>query len=108
MKYLAATLPGGLTIEAPNDIPQGGLSTLDTILGNGITLFIIAGTILALIYLAWGGINMITSRGDKSKLQSAQGKITWAIIGLILLFSSFFIISIVSYLFDVELLRLGY
>lgn len=107
MDYIAVTLPGGLTIQAPNSIPQGGLSELDNILGNAITLFIIAGIILSLIYLAWGGISWISSGGDKAKLQSARAKITWAIIGLVLLFASFFIISIISYLFNIELLRLS-
>ena len=106
MEYLAVTFPGGLTINAPNTIPQGGLPTLQKILSNGITLFMIAGIILALILLAWGGINWIYSGGDKSKLQSARAQITWALIGLVLLFLSFFILGIISYLFNIDLLYL--
>ena len=107
MEYLAFTFPGGLTINAPKTVPQGGLSRLSSILGNAIAIFIIAGIILALAFLVWGGISWITSGGDKAKLQSARSKITGAIVGLILLFLSFFIMSIVSYLFHIELLNLS-
>lgn len=107
MEYLAFTFPGGLTINAPSTVPQGGLVQLNTILGNAITLFIIAGMILALAFLVWGGISWITSGGDKAKLQSARSKITGATVGLTLLFLSFFILSIISYFFNIELLNLS-
>lgn len=54
-----------------------------------------------------GGISWITSGGDKNKLQAARAKLTWAVGGLVVAFAAFFIVSIIGYLFNVDLLKLG-
>ena len=97
---------GGETINAPNGIPNGNLGSLQDILANAIVLFIIAGSFLLVIYIVWAGIQWITSSGDKAKLAAARGRLTWAIIGLVVIFSSFFIINAIGYLFKVNLLKL--
>lgn len=109
---LALTLPGangqpGQTINPPASIPKGGLTTLQSILSNGITLFLIFGILLTIITIIWSGIQWGSSGGDKAKLQSARNRITWAVIGFILLLLSFFILNIIGYFFKVNLLNLN-
>ena len=48
---------------------------------------IVFATVLTLAYLIWGGIDWITSGGDKTKLEAAQGKLRHAVIGLAIIAS---------------------
>ena len=54
-----------------------------------------------------GGMQWITSGGDKTKLEAARKRITYAIIGLIVALMSFLIVNILGYLFGVKLLNIG-
>ena len=51
--------------------------------------------------MIWGGIDWITSEGDKKKLDSARGKITLAILGLIVVFVAFILAQIIFNFFGV-------
>ena len=51
-----------------------------TLIGNILPYIFGAAGIALLIYLVLGGFQMMTSRGDPKAMQSAQGKITNAII----------------------------
>lgn len=55
-------------------------------------MFIIAAT-LAVIYLMYGGIKWITSRGDKIAVESARKHIVAALIGLVIVAGSFFALN---------------
>ncbi len=77
--------PGSLNPNVdPTSIPQ--------LLIN--MLFIIAA-FLAVAYLMFGGIKWITSRGDKVAVESARKHIVAAIIGLVVVAGSFFILQVV-------------
>jgi hypothetical protein len=52
--------------------------------------FLIA-TFVALYWLAWGVFEYIFAGGDKQKLSSARGRITWAIVGLVFVLLAFLI-----------------
>ncbi len=104
MKELALTL-GGVQINPPSGVPAGGLSYLQIVLNNALTIFIIAGIFLVLIFIVWAGISWITSGGDKNKLAAARARATWAIIGLIIILLAFFIINTLSFFFKVSLLN---
>jgi len=97
---------GGQQINPPSGIPSGGLSNLRGILANALLLFIIAGAFLLVIYIVWAGIQWITSGGDKAKLTAARQKLTWAIIGFVVVLSSFFIMDTIGFFFKVNLLKL--
>ena len=61
----------------------------------------IFGLGLTLVFLIVGGIKWVVSGGDKAKVESARGTIIAAIIGLIIVFLSFFIIQILFNLFGI-------
>lgn len=76
--------------------------TLDsgTTFGNIITailpyIFTAAGIGL-LIFLIFGGISMMLSRGDPKALEAAKAKITGALTGFIILFVSYWIVQIIG------------
>jgi hypothetical protein len=96
-------LPGGQTVNAPAGVPTGGLDFFGGVLRNGLVYFIIAAIILSLISMTWSGVQWASSGGDKAKVAAARGRITWTIIGLVIVLSVFFILSLISYFFNVNL-----
>ena len=62
-----------------------------------ITTLLIAAVIIALFFLIYGGIRWIMSGGDKGKIDQARGTITAALVGLVIAFLAFFIVSIISF-----------
>ncbi len=58
-------------------------------------VFYVAG-ILLLIYMVIGGIQIMTSKGDPKAMQAAQGKITNALLGFIIVITAYAIVSILG------------
>jgi hypothetical protein len=54
------------------------------------------GAIMVILYFIWGAVEWISAGGDKSKLESARNKMLHAVLGLIILVSSFVIIGFIS------------
>ena len=52
----------------------------------------------ALFFIVFSGIKFILSGGDPKQVESARNTLTWAIIGLVVVLSSFFIISLIGYI----------
>ena len=81
-----------------NSIPTnvGGLigKTLPYIFG-------VAGIGLV-VYLVLGGLQMMTSRGDPKAMQSAQAKITNALIGFVIIIIAFFIVQLLGQLLGLQ------
>lgn len=65
------------------------------------TLFIVAA-FLAVLYLMYGGVKWITSRGDKMAVESARKHIVAAVIGLVIVAGSFFALNVVFNLLGAE------
>lgn len=95
------TLPGRnnepQVVVGPSSIPeplQGGFSltgvNLITFTINTISL--VGGTI-ALIMIIWSGIQIITSSGDPAKMARGKSRLFFAIIGLIVMLASYFIVN---------------
>lgn len=62
-------------------------------------LFPLAGIIMFL-FIVYGGFQMLTSAGDPKKIEAAQKRITYAIIGFVLLIASYWITKIVEMIFS--------
>jgi uncharacterized membrane protein len=110
MKYLTLSIPGTdgniIKINPPGNVPSGGPSQMASILGDLIQFLMVLGILLSLIYLVWAGANWIMSSGDKQKLASAKQKLIYAIVGLIVIFFSFFLVSIISAVIGINLLSI--
>lgn len=104
---LALTL-NGTPITAPSGIPTGGLyGDGGKIIGFILTLLIIVAVLLSFAFIIWGGINRITSQGDKTKLEDSRKQIVFAIIGLVIVFVSFFIIQLVGGSLGIDFFKLA-
>ena len=70
-------------------------------------IYTIAGIIL-LIYLVFGGFTLIRSAGNPEGAAKGQKIITNAIIGFVIIFTSYWIIQIVEIITGIEILSLNF
>lgn len=75
---------------------------IGNLISTAIGAVIMIAAVIALVYLIMGAFDWITSGGDKQKLESARGKITNGIIGLILVAASWAIMGLVGQFFSFE------
>ena len=81
-----------------NDDPKQGIkgvgSLVSVILSN---VYILAGVVLLILFL-WAGFKMIQSAGtrDSQKAAEAKSTLTYAVIGFLIIFASYWIIQIVE------------
>ena len=81
-------------------------STLGSIVGFVVTIPFVIAILIALFFLIYGGIKWITSGGDKAGVEAARNQIIAAVIGLIIVFLSFFILNLVLQFFGLSLFSL--
>jgi hypothetical protein len=73
---------------------------------NFITLAFIIGVVVCFFFLIFGGVEWITTGGDKERLQKSQKKIVNALGGLFILFCLYAIIKLVGGVLGINLLEL--
>lgn len=98
MQHLLALAIDGEQVALPEGIPSGGLPVFIVIAERAVQVTLVLIFVLALIFIIISGIKWITAGGDKTKVQSARGTLTYAIIGLVLALLSFFIVNFVGQL----------
>jgi len=79
---------------------------LQNLLPKVVTIMLIVGAIFFFFNLLMGAIQWISSGGDKEAVSKARGRITSALVGLVILFAVFAIIELVENFFDIHILTL--
>lgn len=74
-------------------------SNVGQVVGAFVELIFVLAILAALLYLVWGGFKWLTSGGDKSAVGAAREHIVAALVGLVIIFLSYFILTIVLNLF---------
>ncbi len=84
--------------------PYNGLQNIrpSDLVTKSIDLLLGTAGVFAFIYLLFGGIQWITSSGDKEGLDKAKKRITHALIGLAIIFSVYALIYIIRALFNIS------
>lgn len=85
---------------------QTGVSFFQSLLPRIVTLGLIIGVLIFFFTLIMGAIQWISSGGDKQSLEAARGKISNALIGLVILFAAFAIIKLIERFFGIPILTL--
>lgn len=70
-------------------------------------VFVLSG-IVSLFLLIFGGFNVIVAAGDAKKAAQGKQAITGAVIGLLLIFGSFWIVQIIEVITGIHILNSGY
>lgn len=107
----------GTTSTINNPIMGDSMQSLVASSGDGATFFalllpkliglaLVVGVVIFLFMLIFGAIQWITSGGDKASLEGARSKISSAIVGLVILFSTFAILALIEKFFDISILTL--
>lgn len=73
---------------------------------GAIGLAFVVGTVIFFFMLIFGAIQWISSGGDKQALEGAKGRVTNAIIGLVILFSLFAVLSLINTFFGIKIMTL--
>lgn len=90
-------LPGGQKVIGP--LPPDRFPNLASLVTNALPyIFGIAGIIL-FVYIVWGGFDFLTSMGDPKKAESGKNKITYAILGFVIIFVAYWIVQLIIYIF---------
>ena len=93
-----------ITIDKPANMQ---ITDIGKLISSAIQIaFIIAG-ILTFAFLVIGGIEWLTSGGDKTKTQVARDRITAALVGLAIVAASWAIIQLISIFFGIEIFGSG-
>lgn len=78
--------------------------TVPGLISGGISLILIIAALVFFFMFVIGGIRWITSGGDKAQTEGARNQITAAIVGLVVVFSAWAIMSLIKVLFGVNIL----
>ncbi len=91
----------GLNGASLHNSSDGGFSVF---FGGIMSAAMSVAVVLVLVFLVWGGIEWITSSGDKSKMEGARNKISNAIIGLIILAAATALFMLVQQFLGIKVL----
>lgn len=103
MKLAAINFGELESITAPNFANAAPAEIINALMPY---IFFIAGVLL-LIYLILGGYQYIFSRGEPGATAAARGKITNAIIGLIIVLTAYWIVQVVAMFFGIQEIGFG-
>ncbi len=86
-------------IGKPNKVAIVDIGRLIT---SSVNLVVVVSGILVFVYLVWGGIQWLTSGGDKTHVQEARDKITHALIGLAIIAAAWALTMIITTFLGVQ------
>ena len=72
-----------------------------------VVFIVVLAVIVALLYLLYGGIKWITSKGEKTEVEAARNHITAAITGLIIVILAVFILNLILAAFGISFSNLS-
>jgi hypothetical protein len=79
---------------------------LSEFLPNIIGLLLVVGVVVFFFMLLWGAVSWIISGGDKAHIENARARITSALVGLVLMLSTFAIIKLIEAFFGIDILSI--
>lgn len=103
MRNLLAALPPVpvVNIEKPDNVQ---ITNVGTLVKGAVQGALLIAALLVFVFLIWGGIQWITSGGDKAKTQEARDRITSALVGLGIVFAAWAVMLIIQYFFGISIL----
>ncbi|RJR15716.1 hypothetical protein C4579_01405 [Candidatus Microgenomates bacterium] len=83
------------------------LNAIASVISTIIGLITIIAALFFMMQFVIGGLNWISSSGDKQRLQEAQGRISQGIIGLIVVVAAYGVMTIISTVLGFDFLDPG-
>lgn len=73
-----------------------GLTEIEGVIGNIISVVVGLGFVAMLVLLIWSGFKFLTSGGEPKALQSARQATTWALLGLTFMIVAWLILQLIE------------
>lgn len=83
-----------------------GSDFLSQFIPKAIGLLFVFGGLAFFFMFLWGAISWILSGGDKAHVESAKGRITSALVGLVLMVGVFAIVELIEAFFKINILSI--
>lgn len=83
--------------------PERAIPDIGKLISSGVTAAIIIAALATFAFLVWGGIEWLTSGGDKAKYEAARDRITAAVIGLAIVAAAWAIMKLVGIFFGIDI-----
>ena len=87
-------------------LESGGSTFLGLVLPKFIGLLFVFGVVVFFFVFLIGALSWIISGGDKAKVESAKARITSALVGLVLMLSTFVIVKLIESFFGIDILSI--
>jgi len=81
--------------------------TIPAIVSGFIKLSLVIAAIVFFFILVVGGIQWIMSGGDKAATEAARGRITAALVGLVIVFAAWAIVALIQTFFGINIFQLS-
>ena len=85
---------------------QTGVEFFQDLVPRMVGLAFLIGVLIFFFIMIMGAIQWISSGGDKAAVEGARGKITNAIVGVVILLSLFALLKIIEDFFGINILAL--
>jgi len=104
---LAAVEEQQIQLE-PGEEPWRGLAAIraEGFVSASIKLLLVIAALVSFFFLLIGGVKWILSGGDKEQTAKAQGTITAALIGLVIVFAAWAILKLIETFFGIPITTL--
>lgn len=88
--------PGGVNLDSVKNVGD--------LISAGIGAAFLISFLLVFVMLIWGGLQWVTSGGDKDNTQKARDRITGALVGLAIIAAAWALMQLVSFFFGVDVM----
>lgn len=92
-----------LNLADPAVNPGARIGTVSVLINVIVPLLMTVGGFIFLIMLLIGAFTYLTSSGQQEQLKKAQQTLTFAILGLVVIISSFIIVKIIGMILKVDI-----
>lgn len=93
------TLPDGSPISGPEGF---GHITIGNVINKAIPFIFAFAGIGLLLMLLMAGFNFLTSAGDPKKLEMGKQRLTYAIVGFLIVFTAYWAVQLAGIIFGVQ------
>lgn len=102
--WIIKVFAADITISQPATVK---ITEIGTLISAVVGTLLILSALITFIYLILGGIQWITSGGDKTAMEAARNKITHAIVGLVIVGSAWAIMALVQNFLGISVIGSG-
>lgn len=92
-----------ISIQRPSNVR---ITDFGKLIGSVVGIALTIATLAAFVFLIVGGIQWITSGGDKAGVESAQHRIQAALLGLLIVFATWALFTVVGRFLGIDVFNL--